>query len=124
MFAVAVLNRAKIQLLAGSSKFMVRKICCTAQKKRLDEVKPLFYAWKAALSLCFCLGCGDDGDVASVLLTFLEADGAIDESVESVILAHAHVVTGMVDGASLTNDDVAGLAGLATKNLHAQALAC
>lgn len=75
--------------------------------------------------LCFSHGLlsGDDRNVASVLCTLLEADHAIYESVERMVAAHTHVLTGMMYSASLANDDVAGFASLSTPNLHAQSLA-
>jgi hypothetical protein len=41
----------------------------------------------------------------------------------SVVLAHAHVATGMVCGATLTLDDVAGLYNLTAKLLDAESFA-
>jgi len=40
-----------------------------------------------------------------------------------MILTHTDVLTGVVDGATLTDDDVAGDAGLTAKNLHTQTFA-
>ena len=64
-----------------------------------------------------------DVDEAATVTTGGESNGAINESVEGVVLAHAHVQTGMVNGATLTLDDVACLGKLTTKNLNTESCA-
>ena len=64
-----------------------------------------------------------DVDEAATVTTGGESNGAINESVEGVVLAHAHVQTGMVNGATLTLDDVACLGELAAKDFNAESLA-
>mgnify|MGYP004448535399 CR=1 FL=1 len=48
---------------------------------------------------------------------------AVYESIESVVFAHADVEAGMVNGATLTLDDVAGFSKLAAKNFHSESFA-
>ena len=69
------------------------------------------------------LGYRGDIDELTAVAALGEEDGAVNKSVESVVLAHAYVEAGVVDCAALTLDDVAGLAGLTTENLDAEALA-
>ena len=61
----------------------------------------------------------EDADEGAVFAAFVEFDDAVDEGVEGVILAHADVLAGVVDGAALADDDVAGDAFLTAKNLNA-----
>ena len=70
-----------------------------------------------------CLSHGSHVDEATAVATFGEEDGAVYESVEGVILADANVKTGMVNGATLTLQDVAGLAELAAKDLNSESFA-
>ena len=49
----------------------------------------------------------------------LKADSTVDQSKEGVVASDADIVAGTDSGASLTNDDIACLASLTTKNLHA-----
>ena len=72
----------------------------------------LFSRWELFLG-------GEDADEGAVLAAFVELHHAIDEGVESVVLAHADVLAGVVDGAALADDDVAGDAFLTAKNLNA-----
>lgn len=72
-----------------------------------------------------CLGLGQSlhRDHASVLTasvsTLLEYYHSVYQCVKSMVLAHAHVGTGIVDRAALANDDVACHAFLSTENLYA-----
>ena len=66
---------------------------------------------------------GDYGDVGFVVPLASELDGAVNECVEGVVLAHADVGGGVVDGSSLADYDVAGLNDLAAEFLETQALA-
>jgi hypothetical protein len=66
---------------------------------------------------------GSHIDEATTIAAFSEDHHAVDKSINSVILTHAYIKTGMVDSATLALDDVAGLASLATKNLHAETFA-
>lgn len=52
----------------------------------------------------------------------MESNYTVNECIERVILAHAYVLTGIVSGAALANEDVAGYARLAAPNLNAQSL--
>ena len=49
----------------------------------------------------------------------LEYYHSVYQCVKSMVLAHAHVGTGIVDRAALANDDVACHAFLSTENLYA-----
>ena len=62
---------------------------------------------------------GDDGDVGTVLTSFLELDCAVAQGEQRVVLAHADILARVVDGATLTDDDVARHAVLTAKNLNA-----
>ena len=66
---------------------------------------------------------GDDADEAAVLTAFVKLHDAVDEGVERVVLTHADVLAGVVDGAALTDDDVAGDSLLTTENLHTKSRA-
>ena len=61
-----------------------------------------------------------DVDVTSAVL---ELYGTVNQSIQSVVLAHANVSARTVLGTALTADDVTGLSKLTTKNLHAEAFA-
>ena len=56
---------------------------------------------------------------AAVALTTVEANNTVNEGEESVILAHANILTRIVNSTALTNDDVASNASLTTPNLNA-----
>lgn len=62
-------------------------------------------------------------DVFAALFAHGEYHYTVDECEESVVLAHAHVEAGVVDGATLTLDDVACLSELTAKNLDAESFA-
>lgn len=62
-------------------------------------------------------------DVLAALLASGEHYNAVDKSENSVVLAHAYIKAGVVLGATLTLDDVAGFAIAATKDFHAEAFA-
>lgn len=66
----------------------------------------------------FLLFGGNHADVAAVLSAFVELHHAVDEGVQGVILAHTHVLAGVVGRAALADDDVAGDALLTAKNLN------
>ncbi len=70
-------------------------------------------------SICKSLLGGDYADVAAVLTAFVELHHAVDEGVESVVLTHADVLAGIMDGTALADDDIAGDALLTTENLNA-----
>ena len=61
-------------------------------------------------------------DSTTVEATFPELYGSVNESIESVVLAHSNVSAGIVTCATLTNDNVASNALFTTKNLDAQSL--
>ncbi len=52
-----------------------------------------------------------------------ELDGTVYQCEQRVILTDTHVLTRVVNGASLANDDVAGLSELTTEKLHTESLA-
>ena len=62
-------------------------------------------------------------DELAAFLTGGEHHYAIDQSEESVVLAHADVEAGVVLSATLTLDDVACLAVRSTEDFHAEAFA-
>ena len=62
---------------------------------------------------------GDYGDVGAVLATLVELHDAIDEGEEGMVAANADVLTGVVSGTALADDDVAGDALLTAKDFNA-----
>jgi hypothetical protein len=64
---------------------------------------------------------GDDlNDAAATLVT--EFNGSRCQSEQGVVVAAAHVVTGVKVGSALTNDDFASLHHLTAEALHAEVL--
>lgn len=66
---------------------------------------------------------GSNVNKATSVLAFGEDYGTVNEGVESVVLTHAYVETGVVNRATLTLQDVTGLGKLAAKNLNTQTFA-
>ncbi len=62
---------------------------------------------------------GKYGDETTVFAAFVELNDTVDKCKESVVLAHANILAGVVSSATLANDDVAGHAFLTTKDFHA-----
>lgn len=69
-----------------------------------------------------CLG-GSHVDKLAAVLSFGKHNHAVDEGEESVILTHAYILAGVMNGAALALQNVAGLSILATKNLYAKTFA-
>ena len=63
-----------------------------------------------------------DGNLLLVAAQTLEADNAAHQREQGVVLADAHVLTGMNLGAALTNENVASLRELTVGTLRAKAL--
>ncbi len=80
---------------------------------------PLWFYVLAGL----CFTQGGYIDKLAAFTTFGEHNHAVDEGVDCVVFAEAHVETRMVDGATLALDDIAGLALLATEDFHTESLA-
>ena len=66
---------------------------------------------------------GDNGDKRAVLTAFVELHNAVAKSVEGVVLAHTDVAARVVDGTTLTDDNVTGDAGLSAEDFNAQTFA-
>lgn len=62
-------------------------------------------------------------DELAAVLALSEDNGAVDESVDGVVLTETYVFTGMVNGTTLTLDDVASFSKLTAENLDAESLA-
>lgn len=62
-------------------------------------------------------------DELAAFLALGEYNNTVDESEESVILAHAYIEAGMMHCATLTLDDVAGFAILTAENLYTESFA-
>jgi hypothetical protein len=62
-------------------------------------------------------------NVGFVVSLLLEVHYAVNQGKQGVILADAYVGSGVVLGAALANDDVAGNGALTSKDLHAEAFA-
>ena len=71
----------------------------------------------------FLLGSVLDHVDVGVTSAVLELYSTVNQSIQSVVLAHAYVLARTVLGTALTADDVTGLGKLTTKNLHAEAFA-
>lgn len=71
------------------------------------------------LSLQFLLLGGNDADVAAILTAFVEFHHSVHEGVERMVFAHTDVLSGVVDGATLTDDDVTGDTMLTAKDFNA-----
>lgn len=65
------------------------------------------------------LCCGDNGDKTTILTAFVELDHTVDKSEQRMILTHSNILTGIVNGAALTDNNVTGDALLATEDFHA-----
>lgn len=93
---------------------------------RCDECsrpEPEALVWVMVVATGLCLADGLYIDKFATIATFGEHYSAVDEGIDSVILAKANVQARMVNRATLTLDDVTGLASLATKNLNTESLA-
>lgn len=62
-------------------------------------------------------------DETATVATFREEHGAINQGIDGMVLAHAHVEAGVMNRATLTLDDVARFGELAAKNLNSQTFA-
>ena len=62
-------------------------------------------------------------DVRLALALLAESDRTVDQREERMILTHAYVLTGVVNRAALTNDDVARLCELTAEQFDAESLA-
>ena len=82
---------------------------------------PLFMGSPGRLS--FRLRHRDNRHEGLVVALLLESDDTVDEGEQGVILAHSDVLTRIVDGSPLTDEDVAGFAILTTEQFDAQTLA-
>jgi len=67
--------------------------------------------------------CGSHIDEATSVAALGEEHRAVNESVDSVILAHAYILARVVHCTALTLDDVTCLASLTAKNLDAETFA-
>ncbi len=63
--------------------------------------------------------CGKDGNEGAILTALMELDDTVNQSIESVILTHTHVLAGVMSRATLANDDIAGNALLTAKDFDA-----
>ena len=52
----------------------------------------------------------------------MEVDNAVDKCIERIILANAHVLTGIVLGATLAYNNVTGSHSLTTPDFHTESL--
>ena len=81
-----------------------------------------FYSGSSG-KLSFRLRHRNDRHVRLVTQFFLERDNAIDQGEERMIFTHAYVLTRIVDGTPLTDEDIAGFANLTTEQFDAQTFA-
>ncbi len=73
--------------------------------------------FQETVTLGFCFG--KNGNYAAVAVAALEVYDSVGQGEERVILAHAHILSGIVDRTALADDDVTGNAGLTAPNLNA-----
>ena len=71
----------------------------------------------------FLLGSVLDHVDVGVTSAVLELYSTVNQSIQSVVLAHANIHAGTMLSTALTADDVTSLGKLTTKNLHAEAFA-
>lgn len=69
-----------------------------------------------------CLG-GLDVDEFATVATFGKFYGAANECIKGVVLTDTYIEAGVMHGAALTLDDVAGFGELTAENFHAEAFA-
>ena len=99
------------------------------QKKRVYKktgtvffmrIQSRFILCRIRVGLCLS---GLHVDKLATFLALGEYYYTVDESEESVVLTHTHVETGMVNGATLTLEDVTGFAMLTAENLNTESFA-
>lgn len=71
----------------------------------------------------FCILDGENGNVGFVVFPAAEFNDTIYEGKQGVVLAHAYIQAGIVNRATLADNDVTGLCSLSTINLNAEAFA-
>ena len=77
-----------------------------------------------SLSQVRLLGCRrQHGYEGLVLPGLAECNHSVHEGVQSMVRAHAYVLAGIVDCASLTDEDVAGLGHLAAEQFQSKSFA-
>ena len=81
----------------------------------------VFNIRRADIGTCLCVGL--DVDVLATLLAGGEYHNTVDQGEQSVVLAHAHVQSGVMNCAALTLNDVAGFAIRTTKDLYSESFA-
>ena len=64
-------------------------------------------------------GLRDDRDIRTGQASFLELDSAVTQGIQRMVSANADILARVVDGATLTDDNVAGNTMLTAKNLNA-----
>ena len=74
--------------------------------------------------LILCFGLRYHRHNALVAGSLVEVHNTVGQCIEGVILADTYILAGVVLGATLANDDVAGDNFLATPNLNAESLSC
>ena len=95
------------------------------KKKRPAPGASLFIVVLLFLSLksCgigeLCFSCNNNRYDTAVAVATLEDNSTISESIEGMIAAHTYILARVMNGTTLTNDDVTSLTGLSTPNLNA-----
>lgn len=84
----------------------------------IEKKKPTL-RWASLFVFFLVLLGSDDADKRAVLTAFVELHNTIYKGVEGVILTHTNVLARIVDGATLTDDDITGDAFLTTEYLDA-----
>ena len=88
------------------------------QQKSLTNWSGLLFVFDGSL-----LGQRRYADERLALTLLAERYRTVYQCEEGVILTHTHVLAGVVDSTSLTNDDVASLSELTTEKFYAESLA-
>ena len=94
-----------------------------AQKSDASGLKPERIAFLSSLIGALRLGYGLHVDETAAFLAGGEHNHTVNESIDGMILTHAHVQTGMVNCATLTFDNIARFGVLTAKNLHSESFA-
>ncbi|SEV80244.1 hypothetical protein SAMN04487850_0048 [Prevotella aff. ruminicola Tc2-24] len=84
----------------------------------------LLFVWNKCYLLVLSLCVWNNRDNALIALSLVELNSSINESVKRIVLTNSYVVTGVVLGTALANNDVACETLLTTEDLDAKSLSC
>jgi hypothetical protein len=93
------------------------------KKLPANDRELLFFCQYYLIYRLFSILDGENGNVGFVVFPAAEFNDTIYEGKQGVVLAHAYIQAGVVNRATLTDNDVTGLCSLSTINLNAEAFA-